>query len=534
MQKNSSKFLARIGSLFLGILLLISASVTLAPQKVDAGGLPVFDYLNSIINTISQKANLATAVATGGNFTISNVLNPIAWAVAKSALQTIVKSTVNSINKGPNGTPGYATNLNTLMQQVGDTAANNFISQLSTNSSIKSPFQTSVATAVGNNYLQSSGSNGFFNSNPYTLNKVATNDTAFLGGNFSQGGFMALASAFSNPANNPYGAAELATMGLNSQVANAQSVQKQELTYGQGFLASRGSCNKTTTGGSTAQTASANSAASALTSTLTSLTSLSANSTCQSSPIQTPGSTIKASLDKSLGSGIDTLVNAHTFDEIVSSILSQLVNQVITSGLSGTSQPTTTTVPATATTPATTTNVPSYFDQTDTSTAGVNSQLSTSFVSTISGQITQLQQFQTNWTTINNAALAANASLSTCGSGPYTQNLITTEVQPVLQQAATELQAASSGISSLQSIQQQLNTASSSTDPTDALANVSTAYTNELAVLPSASDISYAQNQSIDTGTTTPSSLYTQMTQLAASTASCAVPSVPSTIAPTN
>jgi hypothetical protein len=318
-------------------------------------------------------------------------------------------------------------------------------------------------------------------------------------------------------------------------VANAQSVQKQELTYGQGFLASRGSCNTTTTGGSTAQTASANSAASALTSTLTSLTSLSANSTCQSSPIQTPGSTIKASLDKSLGSGIDTLVNAHTFDEIVSSILSQLVNQVITSGLSGTSQPTTTTVPATATTPATTTTVPSYFDQTDTSTAGVNAQLTTSFASTISGQITTLQQFQTNWTTINNAALAANAALSVCTApGLYTQNVITTEVQPVLQQAATELQAASSGISSLQSIQQQLNTASSSTDPTTALANVSTAYTNELAVLPSASDISYAQNQSIDTGTTTPTSLYTQMIQLAASTASCAVPSVPSAIAPTN
>ncbi len=517
MAKDSkSHFVSKIISLFIGILLLTSSVVF--PQKARAQ-LVVHDPLNYIENTLSAIGVGSTAISTNLSQVQMSLLNPIAWMLAKETLQSVVSSTINSVNRGPNGAPGFVTNLNVLMQQVGDTAANNFLAQLSSNSAISSPFQTVIASAIGNNYLRSTGAMGFFNSNPYTLNQIASNDRGFLSGNFSQGGFMALASAFSNPANNPYGAAELASEGLNSIVANAQNVQKQELNYGQGFLASRGTCNTSTTGGTTGQTASSSKSTGSI---KTILTSLSGNSTCQSSPIKTPGTVIKASLDKALGSGVDTLVNAHTFDEIIGSLLSQLVNQVFTAGgLAGISQPSTRTTPGNGTS-ATTTTTASYFNQTDTSTSAVNAQLSASFSSTISQQITSLQEFQANWTKINNAALAANTALSACSNSPSAQSTITNTVQPVLQQAATELQQASSGITSLQGIQQQLTTASSSTDPTTALSNVSTAYTTELAVLPTASDISYAQSESIDTGANTPSSLYTQMMQIAKTGSSCA------------
>jgi hypothetical protein len=197
------------------------------------------------------------------------------------------------------------------------------------------------------------------------------------------------------------------------------------------------------------------------------------------------------------------------------------MNQIFTSGgVTGISEPTTNTLQPTGAT----TTAPTYFDQTDPNINTVNAQLSTSFTSTISQQITQVQQFQANWKTINNAALAANAALSKSTCYPNPETIITSSVQPVLQQAATELENASSDITALQSIQSQVSSANTTADPTTSLSNVSTAYSSELATLPSATDISYAQAQSIDTGTTSPSSLYTQMNQLAAAAATCSTP----------
>ena len=497
MSKNL--FVTRATSILLGILVLTSISVTALPQKADAqfGGI-VFDPTNLVQNTASAIANVSTNLK-------GYTLDPLAWMLAKTALQAVVKSTVNSVNSGPNGTPQFVTNLNSLLLSVGDTAANGFIQQLSSNGSIQSPFQTAVATAVGNNYLQSTGSNSYFNQNPFTLNQVSSNPTAFYNGDITNsGGLNAWMSAWENPQNNPFGAAQLASNALGAQVSNAQSVQKSELSYGQGFLSSRGKCTTTTTGGSTQSTSVASL-----------VTSLSANSTCQSQSIQTPGSTIKASLDKALGSGIDTLVNAHTLDEIVSSVLTQMLNQVLGgSGLTGASQPSSTTGGTT------------YFAQTDPSQTAANAALSSSFSSTITTQITQLQQFQTNWTTINNAALAAQTALNKATCEPSAQSTLTSTVQPVLTQAATELAQASAAITALQNIQNQANSAVTTTD----ISNATTAYTNLItppdgsaSILPSATDISYAATQSIDTSgasSATPTSLLTQMNEIAAS-ASC-------------
>ena len=54
----------------------------------------------------------------------------------------------------------------------------------------------------------------------------------------------------------------------------------------------------------------------------------------------TPGSVISSSLNKALGSGQDSLVQASMLDEIIGALAGKLVNQVLSSsGLSGVSQP---------------------------------------------------------------------------------------------------------------------------------------------------------------------------------------------------
>ncbi len=517
MNTTSRSLTKKLSTIALSLILFVSIGFAQPAQAIFGVGDIVIDPTNLVQNTIGAINDVA-------NHFLTYILNPLAWALSKSLLQSVVKSTVNSINKGPNGSAGYTTNLAADLKTAGDTAANSFIQQLQTNGSIKSPYQTAVATAVGNSYLQSTSPTGYFTQNAYTLNKYSSNPTALYNGDLVHGGGLtAEMNAWSNPANNPFGATMIAQNGLASVVENAKSLKLDEMNWGQGFASSRGTCNTTTTGKPTQVTSVAG-----INQVLTSLTSLSANSGCPNSPIKTPGATIKATLDKSLGSGVDSLVNTHTFGELLGSILSQLINQVVGSGgLSGTSKPstsaTTITNPvtgATATTPAGST----YFTQTDPTQTSINTTLSSQFSSTITQQITQLQGFIANWNIINNAALAANAALSRSACMPNAQSLIASTVQPVIQQASTEISLATSGITTLQNMQTQMQSiASSTSDQSATLSTISTSYTTLLGTLPSASDIAYAANQSQDSSgsTSTAPTLLTQMNQLSAEANRC-------------
>ena len=495
MKSISSK---RFAVILLGLLILCPIGIASYPQRADATGQPVFDIANFVKNTITSVQTHLVAVTSVHTLLKDTALDPLAWVVSKAALQSVVKSMVNWAGHGFNGSPSFVTDLNKQMQSVGDTAANGFLSQLATNGSLKSPWQTSVASFTKTNYGQSTASNGFFAQNAFTLGKVSPNPTtAMNGGMFTQqgGGLNTWLSAWSNPQNNPFGASILAANGLNSQVGSAQDTQKTELSWGQGFLSSRGSCPTTTTGGTTSATASS------------STVSLSGLSSCLSKPIQTLGSTAKAAFDKSVGSGIDTLVSAHTFDEIITSLLGQLVNQVVTSGLTGLSQPSSSTGGTT------------YFNQTDPTQVALSNNLSTTFSTTIAGQITQLQKFQTEWTLIQTAAQNAQTALqhSTC---PNIQTTITNQIQPTLNQAATSLAEASTSLAAIQAIQAKIPSPNSTTDQTAAVATISTQYNNLLQTDPLLADTNAMQNaetQTIDTSAdpSQPQSLLSQMNLIA-------------------
>ena len=504
-RKTLFTHVGKIASGFLVLILLVSTSIFALPQKAHA----IFGVGDIVMDPLTE---LETTL----NITQLAVLNPIAWTIAKSVLQSVVKSSVSSVNKGPNGSPQFVTNLGTQLQTVSDTAANSFISQLATNGSIQSPFQTSVAAAVGNSYFQGTGSGGFFTQNPYTLNQVSQNPAGFYSGNIAQnGGLTAWNSAWGTPANNAFGAQMLATNALGQQTSIATQNQQAELSFGQGFSSSRGKCTTTTTGSS------ANSIPGLL-------TSLSPNSTCQSSPIQTPGSTIKAALDKSLGSGIDTLVSAHTFDEIISSILGQLIGQVIggSGGLSGTTQPS---GASTGTTGSGTPAGSTYFDQTDPSQAAISSSLGSSFASTIATQITNIQQFQAQWTKINGAALAAQNALSVTTCYPNAAATLSGTVQPILTQATNSISQANAATTQLTAIQTELTSASTdSTTQVTTIQDATSKYTAlvspqapAVSILPSPSDLAFALAQSTDTGTSTPPSLYSEMNQITQAAQTC-------------
>ncbi len=496
---------------FLILLLLVSSfSVISFPRQSDAvvPGLPslVYDPINNILHSLVAASTVALHLK---GFT----LDPIAWAVAKAALASVVKSTVNSVNKGPNGAPQFVTNLSSTLSATANAQADQFLQQLASNSGLSSPFKNIVASAVSSGFnLNQNG--GFFAANPYTLNKVAVNDVAFRT-DFRQGGFNAWFSEVMNPSNNAYGAALIARNALGSQVSGAVQNKSEELRWANGINSSRGSCkNLLTTAASSVLGKSPFGA--------TSLAAVALNSVdpCFGVSIQTPGTIIDATLKKALGSGIDTLVSAHTFDEIIGSVLSQMVGQVLgTGGLIGTSNP------------SPTTGGSSFFNQTDPTQSSTNSSLGSTFLQTVSGQLAQIRTFQGEWQTILTAAQAAQTAISnsTCyANGPQT---LASTIQPVITQATTQIAKAQSSITALTAIQAEIPTGPGAIPTTAQIAQASAEYTSLTtpsagtpSTIPTLDEVSYALEQSApgDASAGTPS-LLTQMNQIAQTAQSCSV-----------
>jgi hypothetical protein len=476
------RFKRGIAAVFIG-LVLMGGGASLAPRPAYALfgiGDIVIDPTNLIQNTISAVANAKT------------LLNPIFYRIAQAAIQSLTRSTVNWINNGFHGSPAFATDLKSTLLNAADAEAGRFIGQLTDNLSINSPFKDEVAQNLLAAYYLSTSKDGFFIQNPYTLSQVSPDDRAFLRGDFSKGGFRAWLATSLNEQNNHFGLEDLAQRAFNNKVAAVQGQIHEELGWGNGFLSFR-KCDKK---------ADVND---------DSLNLSEASDGCLSSHIETPGSVIASQLNKSLGLGADSLVQADSFDEIVNALISQLMNQVLgAGGLRGVSKG------------SSSTGGRSYFDQPSTVTSSASAGVSvvSSFTQILDQQVSQLQTYASNWQAINAAALAAKTALASSTCTPNADSVIASQVTPVLTQAATVIGSVPSIITELERIRSSALdvVTSDTTEQLTALQQANADYQNILSTqnFPSLSDMNDATEQAQDTGTANPSSLLTQMSQLAA------------------
>jgi hypothetical protein len=289
---------------------------------------------------------------------------------------------------------------------------------------------------------------------------------------------------------------------LNSRISAKQASLHEQLGWGNGFFSftkcdDPPSTSKSSCGSDDYACLAANGGASV---------SLNNSGGCLNSHIETPGTVIAGQLNKSLGLGADSLVNAKEFDEIVNALLGQLMNNVIGgTGLGGLSRP------------SAATGGNTYFNQPTTNTSAGVSVLS-SFVQILDSQTAQLQTYAANWQTINNAAVAAKAALkaSTCMTG--TDAIIASQVDPVISQAATAIGSTPTALSTIDKIKNQAISAASlaPSQQSGVIQQASVDYQNFLASnsLPAVSDFTYASQQAVDSGSDSPASLFTQMSQL--------------------
>lgn len=463
---RSAACIIAIAFVFVGVFSNLAGSLGEVRQAHAA--FPVFETNPAVVGGV-----VATSASTLTQTTIMQVLNGLAWSVAKMTIQSITRSTVNWINSGFNGSPAFVSDLRQNLQYLGDAVANDFLNHLNTEVvrttgfNITTPFQDQLNHQLRAEYYRTTGSWGL----NYTLSQTSKDPKAFLNGSFSQGGFNAYFSANGNPANNPFGAYKLASDQLWAQVDAAAQQRKAELNWGQGFLPWRGSCNTQAKGNAV---------------------TLSTAEKCPFNAVRTPGSIIEQSLGITVTSPLRQLELADSINEIVAALMGQLVNQVLgPGGLTSASQPTS----GGGQSFLNQATDPSQYNQ-------INATLSDGVVQSIKDDQVKITAYRDGWQQILDAA---NAAQQMCGARP--------DIAPVITQAQASVTKGNSALSQINNLISEVQSAASTSgvDKSSKITQAVTDYQSYLASpnIPNATERADAAIQSADTSdsTSTPSTL---------------------------
>lgn len=425
----NTRFFKSLTAVLLILALVVPATLFAYPSVTHAQsvtGVPTNDFLDEIKNTITSIATWAQRINT-------YVLQPLAFVMSVGLLKAMTAGVLAFVIGQSNGTgqPQFTQNLQVTLQKVGDIQANAFFLQFGRNSN--SPFATSITNSLSTSYYQKTSLAGFLAANKCTLSLASPNINTFLKGNWAQGGgAKAWFALTTQPQNNPYALYQAAESQLGSIVADAQNTRSQIIAWGQGFMSW---CGTTDDGAAAAKGGSAGNG-------------VNPGEPCTNSDgtpgtIQTPGTTIKSTLDKVLGSAQDKIV---TMGQVANEV-NQMMGQIATifqtinlaqsilgghgsGGLAGFG----------------TNNGANSLSAYDRSaflgiTTDTVFQNSADIQRTVADAATKrVNDLESSWNTIKNAAQNASAALAnlanSCpGSAAAAQDAMTNEVAPVLNNA---------------------------------------------------------------------------------------------------
>ena len=338
----------------LSVLLALTLAV---PQRANAL-MPVIDPPNLAQNTWSAVKNTITAISavtSAVNDTMmmvrEYVLEPIAFVTSGNLVRALTAGVIQFVNGKTNGTGAsqFVQSLQNNLQKVSDTQANAFLIQFGKRSG--SPFAQSIGSSLQNNYYQQTSLAGFFAKNKNTLPQFSTDPEAFLRGDWSKGGVNAFVALATQPENNPYLLHERAQAQMALMIQDKTSERLNQLAWGGGFMswcggtADKDQCNAKGKPGTLDKAGACIENKATTPEQVQAISQPMAGDACikkDGTPgkIQTPGSTIKATLDKVLGTTADKFVQMGNVSSQINSILSNIASVMDTvnfaSGIIGT------------------------------------------------------------------------------------------------------------------------------------------------------------------------------------------------------
>ncbi|MFZ2167719.1 MAG: hypothetical protein WAV50_02500 [Minisyncoccia bacterium] len=314
-------------------------TIVVADVSVSGVVVPVKTTLMAVLEGLTQVNTFLTQVATYAQWINTFVLQPLTFILSGNLMKALTAGVVKFVIGQANGTgaPQFAVNVRRLMQTVSDSQALAYIRQIN---QTRSPFASSIGSALNTNYLQGSSLAGYWAANMCTLSRSSPNVNAYLAGNWSQGGVGAWFALTTQSQNNPYTLYQNSQIQMANLVTGATEARLNELNWGGGFLSWCATSDEATKAANLASTAyqtcaagcsgSANPVgcvAQCETKTGQGGGGINPGDACTNKDgtpgtLQTPGSTIKATLDKVLGSQQDRLVQMGNIGTQINGILS--------------------------------------------------------------------------------------------------------------------------------------------------------------------------------------------------------------------
>lgn len=365
---------------------------------------------------------------------ILQVLNGLAWALAKAAIRSITQSTVNWINSGFEGSPAYATDLSRNLRQTADGYIAGKVRELLTTTTVSSPYLQRVVGAVVQGYLLYTSRDLIAERIRYTLAERVRNEAEFLRGDFRQGGFEGWMSMTLTCGNDPFCAQLAVQESIAQGVADETNEQINDFLGGNGFFSWRCGCAE----GEEPAGEGAN------------LSDANENSSCR---VCTPGSVIESQLEQQVGSSVTELQLADSINEIIGALAMALVNQVLgPNGLGGTSQ-------------ASSGSGRSYLEQIASDPTSFSGDLANGFQQGLQSERSRIDEYKNGWENIRDAAQSAVAACSLPGGSNEKRQ----EAREAYDRAQAGVTRAGQGIAALAELEGRLETVASSTNPTVAM-----------------------------------------------------------------
>jgi hypothetical protein len=237
-------------------------------------------------------------------------LDTLAWSMVNLIIERMAAQTVNWINSGFDGSPGFITDTGGFFRETADGVAGQYIFDNPNLNFLCGPISARIRLTLAQNYIRDDVRW------QCTITRIVDNVENFMN-DFSQGGWDGFFELTQRQQNNPIGAYMQADNELYWRIANRQGTLDRELNWGQGLMSWK-ECTKP--GVATSRT-------------LYNLDGSSYEVTepgpCLEEKINTPGSVIQNKLNESLGMGTKRLEVADEINEIVSALMNQLTLQVI-------------------------------------------------------------------------------------------------------------------------------------------------------------------------------------------------------------
>jgi hypothetical protein len=215
------------------IFVAIAVILIVMPRHADAllgAGDEVFDPITEVETTFTSVSDTITSTIASQQWLVTNVLNPLAYAIAQQLLSQIANSIVQWANNGFQGGPAFVSDPAAFFENVGNYAAGQVIQQQL--AFMCTPFKLTVALTLQSQYQATP-------QNQCTLTGVVGNIQNFINGSFSEGNWNGWLQMTNSPYGNPYSSVAFSSANINVSVTNAVNIQQSLLNWGQGFFSQK-------------------------------------------------------------------------------------------------------------------------------------------------------------------------------------------------------------------------------------------------------------------------------------------------------